>query len=575
LVLETDRREEQVNVDAEQPLVRLASHRVRVPERAFSLDNPRVPRSAVTRRLATVFFLDIVGSTALATELGDARWRELLTRFRRVVRTELKRFGGREQDTAGDGFFATFAEPAQALRAAAAIARAVQQVGVDVRTGIHTGECEEIDGKLGGIAVHVGARVMSLAGPAEAFVTSTVRELVAGSGAKFEERGAHELKGVEGSWNLFALTAVEMPLPPPLTQAEAAERLSLLEPTRIAPRARLLLAGAALALIAIAVVGGLLALRGGAADKPIDMVRLDARTREVDTTIRGQVTGIGQWSNLLARDGTLWQYAGDPQAARLVARDAATGAPGATIQLGPDACGCRVTVGFGSVWVARPHTVLSGPHAGKTAWSVDRIDSVSRRKVETIPIRGNADVNTIAADNGSVWALRSDASLLRIDPDTNRVTRTWQTNADETYALIPLGGYQWICECQFQKVRRFDPRTGQSRTFKIPTEAYLIDAHGSKVWFLDPANATLTAMDPETGATDTPLGISGQPQQAVVAFGAMWVAAGRVVDRIDLSNRAKTDIAMPTHMWAGSIAADPESHSIWVGNSGRAPRANE
>src|SRR5437763_12358715 len=100
-------------------------------------------RATAQRRLATVLFLDIVGSTALAAELGDARWRELLTRFRRVVRAELKRYGGTEQDTAGDGFFATFTQPAQALRAAAAIAAGVQELGVDVRSGVHTGECEE------------------------------------------------------------------------------------------------------------------------------------------------------------------------------------------------------------------------------------------------------------------------------------------------------------------------------------------------------------------------------------------------------------------------------------------------
>src|SRR5437879_10036666 len=110
-----------------------------------------------------MLLVDIVGSTALATQLGDARWRELLTRFRRVVRGELRRYGGREQDTTGDGFFATFSEPAQALRAAAATAAAVQELGLDVRAGVHTGESEEIDGRLGGIAVHVGARVMALA----------------------------------------------------------------------------------------------------------------------------------------------------------------------------------------------------------------------------------------------------------------------------------------------------------------------------------------------------------------------------------------------------------------------------
>src|SRR3954454_6342616 len=197
-----------------------------------------MPRSAVTRRLATVLFLDIVGSTALATELGDARWRELLTRVRRLIRAELRRFGGREQHPPGDGFFATFAEPAQALRAAAEIATAVQRLGVDVRTGIHTGECEEIDGKLGGIAVHVCARVMALAGPAEVLVTSTVRDLVSGSGATFEERGTHELKGVEGARQLYSLTAFKPRLPQPLTPEESAARLEHLVPSRISRRTR-------------------------------------------------------------------------------------------------------------------------------------------------------------------------------------------------------------------------------------------------------------------------------------------------------------------------------------------------
>ena len=150
-------------------------------------DNRGMPRSSTHRRLMTVLFLDIVGSTALAHELGDARWRVVLTNFRAAVRHELKRYGGREQGTEGDSFFATFTEPVQALRAAAAIVGAVQDVGLDVRSGVHTGEVEELDrGGLGGIGVHIGARVCALAGPAEVMVTSTVKELVAGSGAVFD-----------------------------------------------------------------------------------------------------------------------------------------------------------------------------------------------------------------------------------------------------------------------------------------------------------------------------------------------------------------------------------------------------
>jgi class 3 adenylate cyclase len=135
------------------------------------------------RFLTTVLFIDLVGSTAVASRLGDARWRELLTRFRRVVRGELRRHDGREQDTTGDGFLATFDQPARALHAAAGIVAATQQLGLDVRAGLHTGEVEAIDRGLGGVAVHLGARVMNLAAPAEILVTRTVRDLVVGSGA--------------------------------------------------------------------------------------------------------------------------------------------------------------------------------------------------------------------------------------------------------------------------------------------------------------------------------------------------------------------------------------------------------
>jgi class 3 adenylate cyclase len=211
--------------------------------------------SAVRRRLATVLFLDIVGSTALASELGDGRWRIVLARFRQAVCRELRQYGGREQDTAGDGFFATFGEPAQALRAAAAVASAVQQLGLDVRAGVHTAECELIEGKLGGVAVHIAARVKSLAGPAEVVATGTTKDLVAGSGATFAELGTHELKGVEGRWALYRLLSVEVHLPPPLQPDVAAARLAAV--THPVHQSRKWpLAAAAAAVAALAAAGG-------------------------------------------------------------------------------------------------------------------------------------------------------------------------------------------------------------------------------------------------------------------------------------------------------------------------------
>jgi class 3 adenylate cyclase len=160
------------------------------------------------RVLATVLFTDIVGSSEKAASLGDRAWRELLERHHAVVRHQLARFRGVEVDTAGDGFFASFDGPARAIRCACAIVEAVPELGLEVRAGVHTGECELANGKVAGIAVHTGARVASLAQADEVLVSSTVKDLVAGSEIVFEDRGAHELKGIPGEWRLYAVERV-------------------------------------------------------------------------------------------------------------------------------------------------------------------------------------------------------------------------------------------------------------------------------------------------------------------------------------------------------------------------------
>jgi class 3 adenylate cyclase len=156
------------------------------------------------RVLATVLFTDIVDSTVRMAEVGDSNWRKLVEQHHALVRRELSRARGREVDTAGDGFFASFDGPARAVRCARSIVEGVRELGIDVRSGLHTGECELVDGKIGGIAVHTGARVASYAGPGEVLVSSTVKDLVAGSGLEFEDRGVHELKGIPGEWRLYA-----------------------------------------------------------------------------------------------------------------------------------------------------------------------------------------------------------------------------------------------------------------------------------------------------------------------------------------------------------------------------------
>ena len=157
------------------------------------------------RVLATVLFTDIVGSTAKAAELGDRGWRELLERHHQLIRRQLVRFRGAELDVAGDGFFARFDGPARAVRCASSITEGVRDLGLEVRAGLHTGECELMEGKVGGIAVHIGARVAKEARPGEVLVSSTVKDLVAGAGLRFRDRGVAQLKGVPDEWRLYAL----------------------------------------------------------------------------------------------------------------------------------------------------------------------------------------------------------------------------------------------------------------------------------------------------------------------------------------------------------------------------------
>jgi pimeloyl-ACP methyl ester carboxylesterase len=162
------------------------------------------------RILATVLFTDIVGSTEKAAEIGDERWREILLSHHELARQELEAFGGRLVDTVGDGIFATFDGPARGVRCAGAMVGAIRRLGIEIRAGLHTGECEVLGDNVGGIAVHIGARIAALSGPGEVVVSSTVKDLVAGSGIRFEDRGMHRLKGVPEEWRLFS---VDLDLP--------------------------------------------------------------------------------------------------------------------------------------------------------------------------------------------------------------------------------------------------------------------------------------------------------------------------------------------------------------------------
>ena len=193
-----------VQIPGDDPAVYLGDEAASEVERFLrGQEEPRVPETVLT----TVLFTDIVGSTERAAELGDRAWRDLLAHHHAAVRRELARFRGQELDTAGDGFFATFDGPARAIRCAQAIIADVGALGLELRAGLHTGECELHDGKLAGIATSVGARVAAEAGPGQVLVSGTVRDLVAGSGIEFEGLGVYALKGLPGEWTLYVARA--------------------------------------------------------------------------------------------------------------------------------------------------------------------------------------------------------------------------------------------------------------------------------------------------------------------------------------------------------------------------------
>ncbi|HEX3805479.1 MAG TPA: adenylate/guanylate cyclase domain-containing protein [Gaiellaceae bacterium] len=528
-------------------------------------------RATVRRRLASVLFLDIVGSTALATSLGDARWRDVLTEFRRTVRAELRRFGGREQDTTGDGFFVTFDEPARALRCAVEIVVAVQRLGLDVRAGVHTGECEEIDGKLGGIAVHIGARVMSLAGPAEVLTTGTVRELVAGSAATFEPLGPRSLKGVEGEWPIFRLRAVEVELPQPLAVEVAAERIALVARTSSRSRKPLVAAGAAVALAVAAAIAAAVGFGGGRPSKPITMVRVDPQSGRIVAIVRDShrsALGCGCGANLWAVDGTLWEGSG-AHGQLIATRSPVTGrlqrtwpVPTGTIDF---------AVGLGSVWALQNTVTLSGADAGMAISRVERIDELSGRVIAKIPIRGPLDSGSISVGNGAVWALNGAGTLDRIDPATNRVVGSFATGAIETHILLSIAGYEWICECTEHEVLRYDPTARRATTFHFAEQPWhLVIAAGPAgptLWLLDGAGATLTPVEPGSGRPGEPYGLAGHPTEAVVYGGSIWVAAGTVVNRVVLATGRRTTIPLPAGVNGTGIAVDTATGAIWVDNS--------
>jgi class 3 adenylate cyclase/streptogramin lyase len=504
------------------------------------------------RILATVLFTDIVGSTELAGEIGDRVWKEVLARHHRLIRRELKRFGGREVETAGDSFFVTFREPASAIRCGLAVAEAVRELGIEIRAGIHTGEAEMVDGRPRGIAVHIAARVMAVAGPGEVLVSSTVRDLVTGATLTFEDRGFYTLKGLEGDWRLFSLTAVNgTHSRPPLEAEEAARRRAAIQPTPVLRR-RVGLVGGGIALLVL--VAGVLwfvrrpdtlpnippnrvgridpgsrnitaafdsgsqptAVAGGegaiwvASEGSQTVTRLDPETGQGGPTVATQGSASGV---VVDEDGTVWVL--NQFQATVVRLDPR----GTTIadSIGLESGTKDIAVGEGAVWV-----INEGQRA------LIRIDPHDPQTNIPAPVLGAESFQHapggVATGDGFVWVI-AGPSVLKVDPRTGEVTGEATTRF--VGREIAFGeGYVWVTHTSDDRISKIDPRTLEAVAITVGNAPVAVAAGEGAAWVANSEDATISRVDPTSGEV-VPIDVGNSPQDVTLAEGAVWVAVQR------------------------------------------------
>ena len=496
------------------------------------------------RFLATILFTDIVGSTDLAAQLGDDSWRKLVAAHHDAIRRQLREFGGKEIDSAGDGFFASFDQPAQAVRAADAMLNEEAKLGLSLRAGVHTGEAELIGPKVGGIAVHIASRVMATAAGGEVLVSSTVHDLVAGSGLDFEDRGSHTLKGIPGEWHLFALLRTDAVQVVPLD----AERLAAFSDQRTRSGRRILAIVATALVVLVLVAVGVVAVLGSGPSGPAiapgadTIVALDSSGKAVD--VRHTPAG----PTALTSDGKmLWVAALD--AGVLVASPISGTGSGQTI--GRVGRPSGIAAGGDQIWAADVFDqtlTLIDPQSGDTtrtlhmpapaiafgagaAWVVDditdsvrRLDAQSGDVIATIALGSDTFPGAIAVASDAVWVTNGGTSTVtRIDPSSNAVVA----------AAIPLRfvpdsistGDQvvWVGSRASDSILRLDPATNTvAATINVCDQPRAVAADGATVWVACVGTGEVWHLDHDGKQLSvTPVG--GEPTDLIVEGGRIYV----------------------------------------------------
>ena len=470
--------------------------------------------------LRAVLFTDVVGSTELARELGDQRWSRLLAAQRRVIRAELKAYRGREVDTAGDGFFAVFEGPADAVRCAFASVRKVQDLGLDIRAGVHFGEVEREGDNAHGIVVHTGARVMAQAGAAEVLITQTVKDLVAGARFGLAERGAFELKGVPGSWTLYDVLEVDDQLrPEPVEDATVAserrQRASAAPPPAV--RRPWLLPVAIVA--GLAVIGGVfVALRPSP-----DYVPAAGTVARIDGDRFDRPIPVGSFPMAIAEgDGRVWVPDRQSQIYWVQESDGSTGSRGTA------GVPTNATTGAAAVWI----TAGFGTGGG------------------------------------------ADGAVSKLDPSTGQITDAFDTSIG-SQGIAYGADSVWVADPTTASVTRFDPVAQTTDPIPLPVsdpparpDAIAFgELGGAAVWVGDALSSNLYRVDVGSGGKVRTYTVGGPPTAIAVGPDAVWVASERrdAIYALDpLTGSVRTSVDVGAHGCNGPASIAVNDEGVWI-----------
>jgi streptogramin lyase len=487
-------------------------------------------------------FTDIVGSTELAARLGDRGWKALVARHNSLVRRELKRFSGRELDTAGDGFFVMFERPAQAIDCAWAIIDALRPLDIDIRAGIHMGEVEVMGGKVGGIAVHAASRVLGLAKPGQIYVTGIVHDVVAGSDIRFADQGTHELRGVPGEWRVFAVeeAATDRALPVEEPSDPTAQRRNW---TPIL---------AALAVGGLATAGVIAIVLASSAPPPPPVVPHANSVVRIDGDSRGftSLVEISDPTDMAADAGAVWVIS---QGARTLNRvDTATRA---VTPIGLPATPTGIAIGGGAVWM----TAGFGNAGG--SGSIMRV-GLDSRTIEPSVALGDG-VEGIAEGAGQMWVTnRVRNTLTRIELSTRAVSGEMEVG-QQPEAVIVAEGSVWVANVADRTIWRIDPLT-----LATASEITLADSPSDmalcfgRLWVSSVPGNSVRVLDLATNSLQTTLSMAGAPRAVACGPDAVWVT-------VTSSEVVRIDPEAPADFEHIAAAAAPEDvvvdgDGVWV-----------